>query len=68
VRRYREFIEDGFNMRRREDLTVGGLRRSAGGWEGVLGGIPGISVYPGLQSRRPSSEVKNLKKRMMLNY
>jgi len=29
---------------------------------------PGISVYPGLQSRRPSSEVKNLQKRMMLNY
>jgi hypothetical protein len=29
---------------------------------------PGISVYPGLQSRRPSSEVKNLQKKMMLNY
>jgi hypothetical protein len=29
---------------------------------------PGISVYPGLQSRKPSSEVKNLQKRMMLNY
>jgi hypothetical protein len=28
----------------------------------------GISVYPGLQSRKPSSEVKNLHKRMMLNY
>ena len=36
VRRYREFIEDGFNMGRREDLTGGGLRRSAGGWEGVF--------------------------------
>ncbi|MBW1938609.1 MAG: hypothetical protein JRI67_07580 [Deltaproteobacteria bacterium] len=31
VRQYREFIEDGFNMGRREDLTGGGLRRSAGG-------------------------------------
>jgi hypothetical protein len=29
---------------------------------------PGISVYPGLQSGKPSSEVKNLQKRMMLNY
>jgi hypothetical protein len=29
---------------------------------------PGISIYTGLQSRRPSSEVKNLQKRMMLNY
>jgi hypothetical protein len=28
VRQYREFIEDGFNMGRREDLTGGGLRRS----------------------------------------
>jgi len=26
-------------MGRREDLTGGGLRRSAGGWEGVLEGI-----------------------------
>jgi hypothetical protein len=33
VRQYREFIEDGFNMGRREDLTGGGLRRSAGGWK-----------------------------------
>jgi hypothetical protein len=32
MRRYREFIEDGFNMGRREDLTGGGLRRSAGSW------------------------------------
>ena len=39
MRRYRKFIEDGFNMGRREDLTGGGLRRSAGGWEGVLEGI-----------------------------
>jgi len=29
---------------------------------------PGILVYPGLQSRKPSSEVKNLQKRTMLNY
>jgi hypothetical protein len=29
---------------------------------------PGISVYPGLQSHKSSSEVKNLQKRMMLNY
>ena len=28
----------------------------------------GISAYPGLQSRKPSSEVKNLQKRMMLSY
>ncbi len=33
VKRYREFIEDGFNMGRREDLTGGGLRRSAGVFE-----------------------------------
>ncbi len=36
VRRYPELIEDGFNMGRREDLTGGGLRRSAGGWESVF--------------------------------
>jgi REP element-mobilizing transposase RayT len=36
VRRYREFIADGFNMGKREELTGGRLRRSAGGWEGVL--------------------------------
>ena len=69
VRQYRELIEDGFNMGRREDLTGGGLRRSAGGWGKEFGrNWPGISVYPGLQSRRPSSKVKNLRKRMMLNY
>ena len=45
VRRYREFIEDGFNMGRREDLTGGGLRRSAGGWEGVLEGIGPVFRY-----------------------
>ena len=69
MRRYLEFIEDGFNMGRRDDLTGGGLRRSAGGREGSFGrNCPGISVYPGLQSRRPSSEVKNLQKRMKLSY
>jgi putative transposase len=36
VRRYRDFIEDGFNIGRREILTGGGLRRSAGGCEGVF--------------------------------
>jgi hypothetical protein len=47
VRRYREFIEDGFNMGRREDLTGGGLRRSAGGWEGVSEGIaPAFRYIP----------------------
>jgi len=29
---------------------------------------PGISVYPVLQPRKPSNEVKNLQKRMTLNY
>ena len=45
MRRYREFIEDGFNMGRREDLTGGGLRRSAGGWEGVFEGIGPVFRY-----------------------
>ncbi len=45
VRRYREFIEDGFNMGRREDLTGGGLRRNAGGWESVLEGIGQVFRY-----------------------
>jgi REP element-mobilizing transposase RayT len=35
VKRYLEFIEDAKDMSRREDLSGGGLRRSAGGWEGV---------------------------------
>jgi len=39
------YIEDGFNMGRREDLTGGGLRRSAGGWEGVLEGIGPVFRY-----------------------
>jgi hypothetical protein len=33
--RYRQFIEDGWNMGRRDDLTGGGLLRSAGGWIGI---------------------------------
>jgi len=33
VRRYRQFVEEGWGMGRREDLTGGGLRRSAGGWD-----------------------------------
>ncbi|MCD4754494.1 MAG: hypothetical protein K8R75_01625 [Deltaproteobacteria bacterium] len=45
MRRYREFIEDDFNMGRREDSTGGGLRRSAGGWEGVLKGIGPVFRY-----------------------
>ncbi len=32
---YLEFVADGVSMGRREDLTGGGLKRSAGGWEGV---------------------------------
>ena len=39
------YIEDGFNMGRREDLTGGVLKRSAGGWEGVLGGIGPVFWY-----------------------
>jgi len=36
VTRYRQFVKDGIAMGRREELTGGGLRRSAGGWEGVM--------------------------------
>lgn len=36
VARYLEFIKDGAHMGKRDDLTGGGLRRSAGGWEGVF--------------------------------
>jgi putative transposase len=32
---YRKYIEDGWGMGKRNDLVGGGLRRSAGGWEGV---------------------------------
>ena len=35
LQRYREFIREGLYMGRREDLTGGGLRRSAGGWREV---------------------------------
>src|SRR3989304_9115966 len=35
IKKYLEFIEDGKDMGRRDDLTGGGLRRSAGGWEGI---------------------------------
>jgi putative transposase len=35
AKRYLEFIEDGKNAGKRDDLTGGGLRRSAGGWAGV---------------------------------
>lgn len=33
---YRQFIQDGWEMGRRDDLTGGGLRRSAGGWQALL--------------------------------
>ncbi len=36
VARYLDFIKEGINMGKRDDLTGGGLRRSAGGWEGVF--------------------------------
>jgi REP element-mobilizing transposase RayT len=35
IRRYEEYVKDGQSMGRRNDLTGGGLRRSAGGWQGV---------------------------------
>ena len=35
IRGYREFVSQGLDMGRREDLMGGGLRRSAGGWDGV---------------------------------
>ena len=34
--RYRQFVFEGIAMGRREELTGGGLRRSAGGWEGLM--------------------------------
>ena len=34
--RYRQFVIDGQSMGKRDDLTGGGLRRSAGGWQKVL--------------------------------
>ena len=33
--RYRQFVADGLPQGRRPDLQGGGLRRSAGGWEGL---------------------------------
>jgi putative transposase len=36
-RQYRAFVEKGVGEGRRQDLTGGGLLRSAGGWEGVKG-------------------------------
>jgi len=32
---YRDFIQEGLSIKKRDDLTGGGLRRSAGGWGGV---------------------------------
>ena len=48
MRRYREFIEDGFNMGRREDLTGGGLRRSAAPFQGspLMESLGGGLFYP----------------------
>jgi len=34
-RAYRTFVEEGIGQGKRQDLTGGGLLRSAGGWEGV---------------------------------
>jgi hypothetical protein len=34
-KKYRQFICDGQSMGKRDDLSGGGLRRSAGGWQGV---------------------------------
>jgi hypothetical protein len=34
-KKYRQFIAEGQTMGKRDDLTGGGLRRSAGGWQGV---------------------------------
>jgi len=36
VSRYRQFVADGIALGRRQELTGGGLRRSAGGWEGLM--------------------------------
>ncbi|HAM38363.1 MAG TPA: transposase [Elusimicrobia bacterium] len=36
IKKYIEFVEDGKDIGQREELTGGGLRRSAGGWIGVL--------------------------------
>ncbi len=34
--RYRQFVADGIALGQREELTGGGLRRSAGGWEELM--------------------------------
>jgi len=36
IMRYRSYVSDGAGMGKREDLTGGGLRRSAGGWMELL--------------------------------
>jgi biotin operon repressor len=36
IKKYLEFIEAAKNTGKRDDLTGGGLRRSAGGWSGVF--------------------------------
>lgn len=36
VERYLAFVQDAQHMGKRDDLTGGGLRRSAGGWKGVF--------------------------------
>jgi hypothetical protein len=36
IQKYIEFVKEGRGTGKRDDLTGGGLRRSAGGWEGVL--------------------------------
>ena len=33
--KYREFLKDGIGMGKRFDLSGGGLKRSAGGWEKI---------------------------------
>ena len=35
IAHYRQFVAEGIALGRREDLIGGGLRRSAGGWEGL---------------------------------
>ncbi len=35
IGKYREFVRGGLTLGRREDLVGGGLKRSAGGWEGI---------------------------------
>ena len=35
VKKYQAFIEEGFTQGKRPELVGGGLKRSAGGWEGI---------------------------------